>query len=91
MKRAGYRDCCFLEGTGLLDKNHREVFEGDIVRVKHHGRDFTGVVGPVPDMFGTRKVHPLQGLLKTHGIEGNPENLDLEVLGNEFETPYLLN
>ena len=54
------------------------------------GREFTGLVGSVPDSFGAGKVHPLRDLLKKHGISGYPENLELEVLGNEFEDQGLL-
>ena len=90
VKRASYGDCFLLESTGLGDKNSREIFEGDIVRVRQKEHQFTGVVGPVPDMFGSRKLHPLQDLLRSHGIAGNPDNLELEVLGNEFEDPGLL-
>ena len=90
VKRASYGDCLLLESAGLEDKNRREIFEGDIVRVRWQDREFTGTVGSVPDMFGTRKLHPLQSLLKQHGIAGNPDNLDFEVLGNEFENPELL-
>ena len=74
----------------LLDKKGRELFEGDIVRVRLKDKEFTGVVGPVPDMFGSRKLHPLEGLLKENGITGNPDSLDIEVLGNEYENPELL-
>ena len=88
-KRAPYGDCVLLESTGLEDKKGREVFEGDIVRVRHRGREFTDVVGSVPDMFGSRRLHPLQGLLKKHGITGNPDDLDIEVLGNEYENREL--
>ena len=91
VKRVAYGDCYLLESTGLEDKNRREIFEGDIVRVRHRDKDFTGVVGSVPDMFGSRKLHPLQNLLKENGITGNPDNLDIEVLGNEYENPELLN
>ena len=91
VRRASYGDCLLLESTGLEDKNCREVFEGDIVRVRSREKEFTGVVGSVPDMFGTRKRHPLHGLLKQHGITGNPDTLEIEVLGNEFEDPELLN
>ena len=90
VKRAGYGDCFLLESTGLEDRNREEIYEGDIVRVRHRGGEFTGVVGSVPDMFGSRKLHPLHELLKKHGISGNPENLEIEVLGNEFENPELL-
>ena len=91
VKRAPYGDCVLLESTGLEDKKRREVFEGDVVCIRYRGTEFTGIVGSVPDMFGSRRLHPLQSLLKKHGIEGNPDNLDLEVLGNEYENPELLN
>ena len=90
VKRAWYGDCFLLESTGLEDKARREVFESDIVRVKHRGEAFTGLVGPVPDTFGAGKIHPLKELLKKHGIMGYPDNLEIEVLGNEFENPGLL-
>ena len=90
VKRAGYGDCFFLESTGLEDRHRKEIFEGDIVRVRHQGREFVDVVGSVPDMFGSRKLHPLAPLLKKHGISGHPDNRAMEVLGNEFEHPELL-
>ena len=90
VRRVGYADCLLLESTGMEDKDRREIFEGDIVRVRAGERSFTGVVGSVPDMFGSRRVHPLQSLLRKHGITGNPENLDLEVIGNEYENPEML-
>ena len=90
VKRAWYGDCFLLESTGLADKERREVFEGDIVRVRYREKEFKGLVGSVPDTFGAGKVHPLRDLLKKHGISGYPENLELEVLGNEFEDQGLL-
>ena len=90
VRRAWYGDCFLLESTGLEDRNRREVFEGDIVRVRHRGVTFTGVVGPVPDTFGAGKVHPLRDLLNKHAVSGYPENLDLEVIGNEFENQDLV-
>ena len=91
VKRVPYSECFLLESTGLEDKDRREIFEGDIVRVRHRDKVFTGVVGSVPDMFGSRKLHPLQSLLKENGITGNPDHLEIEVLGNEYENPELLN
>ena len=90
VKRAGYGDCFLLESTGLEDRKGREIYEGDIVRVRHRGSEFTGAVGAVPDTFGLRKLHPLATLLSKHGITGKPDDLELEVLGNEFENPELL-
>ena len=84
-KRAKYKDCLFLESTGLHDKNGKEVFEGDRVRVRLRSTEFEGTVDSVPDSFGNKNVHPLGDLLKKNGILGNPQDLEVEVLGNEFE------
>ena len=86
-KRAFYGECIFLESTGLHDKRQREIFEGDVVLVRYKGSQFQGPVDEVPDTFGSGKLHPLRSLLKKNGITGSPENLDLEVLGNEYENP----
>ncbi len=90
VRRAAYRDCVFLEGTGVEDKNRREIFEGDIVRVRQQARIVSGVVGPPPDTFGAGNAHPLKELFKKHGISGPWDRLEIEVIGNEFETPELL-
>ncbi len=90
VKRAWYGDCFLLESTGLEDKSRKEVFEGDVVRVKLRDKIFQGVVGPVPDTFGAGKIHPLKELLQKNGITGYPEDLEIEVLGNEFEDQELL-
>lgn len=90
VKRACYGDCFLLESTGLHDRNRKEIYESDILRIRHRDRTFIGVVGSVPDMFGSRKLHPLAELLKKQGITGNPDPLDIEILGNEFENPGLL-
>ena len=79
-----------LEGSSVLDKNRMEIYEADIIRVTTQGKSFVDVVDSVADMFGSKKIHPLQSVLLRHGITGNPENLDIEVVGNKFETPELL-
>jgi uncharacterized phage protein (TIGR01671 family) len=88
VKRAGYADCVFLESTGLTDRFQREIFEGDVIRVRHAGGEFTGVVDAVPDTFGSR-VHPLAALFRRHGVPANPERIEVEILGNEYENPEL--
>ena len=87
VKRAAYDECELLEGTGLSDQNGREIFEGDILRIRLKNKTFTGVAGPVPDMFRSRKLHPLHDLLVQHGLKGDEEELEIEVLGNRCETP----
>ena len=83
--RAKYQDCIFLESTGLRDTRGHEVFEGDLVRVRLKDRQIEGMIEEIPDSFGNKNAHPLGGLLKKHGILGNPQDLEIEVLGNEFE------
>ena len=90
VKRSSYQHCIFLEGTGLRDKRQREIFEGDIVRVRAGGLEFRDTVGPIPDMFGTRKIHPLSDLFRKHGVQARLDEVDIEILGNEYETPALL-
>ena len=85
-KRAKYKDCVFLESTGLRDKSGKEVFEGDQVRVRVQGKSFEGLVDSIPDSFGNKNAHPLGSLLKKNGVLGNPQELEVEVLGNEYET-----
>lgn len=87
-RRAFYGDCIFLESTGLFDRRNTEIFEGDILRLRQGGREVLDVVGPVPDTFGSRR-HPLEALLVKHGLSA-AETLELEVAGNEYETPGLL-
>ncbi len=89
VKRASYEDCELLESTCFFDKKRKEIFEGDIVRVNYKGKVFTDVVSAVPDMFGSKNIHPLENVLSKHGIKGNPDNLEVEVLGNKYENPEL--
>ena len=90
VKHASYDDCEMLEGSSVLDKNRVEIYEGDIVRIFYQGKKFKDVVDSVADMFGSKNIHPLQSLLLRNGIKGNPENLEMEVLGNRYEHPKLL-
>lgn len=85
VKRASYEDCEMLESTTFFDRNHREVYEGDIVRVRFKDKEFEGTVTYIPDMFGSKRLHPLKSVLEKNGITGYPENLDVEVIGNQYE------
>jgi len=84
VKRASYADCELLESTGLLDKNNREIYEGDLVKVETSNKTFEGVVPTIPDMFRSRKLHPLHSLLQKYEV-ADDEDLELEVLGNRYE------
>ena len=78
-----------LQSTALIDKNGLEIFEGDLVRIRTKSKTFEGTVSPIPDMFKSRKLHPLHDLLDAHGINDLEESLEIEVLGNRFEHPNL--
>ena len=84
VKKASYADCEFLETTSLFDKNGTEVFEGDIVKLRTRAQSYKGTVGEVPDMFRSRKIHPLQSLFDEHGIR-EEDVLEIEVIGNQYE------
>jgi len=88
VKKAFYADCIFLESTNLFDCRNNEIFEGDIVQMRQNGRLTRDVVGAVPDSFGSRR-HPLESLLVKHGFSA-ADKMEIEVLGNEFETPEYL-
>ena len=90
VKRAKYDDCQMLEGSSALDKKGREIYEGDIVKVFYQGKSFVDFIDSIADMFGSKNIHPLQSLLLRYGINGNPENLDVEIIGNRYENPELL-
>lgn len=78
-----------MQFTGLHDKNGKEIWEGDIVL--DHG--YKGIV-----KFGTLKRLNFHGVFYLDLSEGGgtggdamfDRNLDLEVLGNIYENPELL-
>lgn len=88
--RASYADCDLLESTGVEDKNHKEIFEGDILRIKIGTKTFQGVLEGIPDMFRSRRLHPLHELLEQFGIADDEQNLEFEILGNRYENSELL-
>ncbi len=87
VKRGRFEDCELLQTTGLTDKNGREIFEGDIVRILCGEKIFTDTVESIPDMFKSRRLHPLHDLLSRSGVSDREENMEIEILGNRYENP----
>lgn len=87
--RARYADCVFLEGTGVFDRNGREIFEGDVLELRAGALVARELVGAIPDTFGSAEKHPLEPILKRHGLRSSAGGFELEILGNVYETPAL--
>ncbi len=83
--RAHFEDCTVMEHTTLIDRNGVEIFEGDIVSVRAGSKKFEDIVPDVPDLFRSRKIHPLKALFEKHRITSIPADAEIEVVGNVFQ------
>ncbi len=81
-----FTDCTYMQFTGLLDKNGREVFEGDVVI--YAKKNLPVVVEFVDGAFGFECIGPdHSGRMDVSGVLMR----DVEVIGNIYENPDLLN
>ena len=71
----------FLQYTGLKDKNGKEIYEGDMVRIQYVDNNFNDV-DKVEKVFLTRRT----GDYYIYEYMSN----ELEVIGNIYENPELL-
>lgn len=91
--------------TGLLDKNGKEIYEGDIVRKKEiggYGYEYIGVVRyyekdcrfgidlTATDKFSKRGLFTDGKVQENDGYCTITYTLEYEVLGNVFDNPELL-
>ena len=88
--RAAFEDCLLMESTGILDKNEREIFEKDILRVYYQKKNFSAVAEDIPDMFKSRGLHPLHELLVKLGLPQEAGGVSFEIAGNILEQPELI-
>ena len=95
MIELGVGGCLDLRGqfTGLLDKNGKEVYEGDIVqRMERHYIQNLGEVVFMAGMFGTLGYSTLDGerISDKRILPLDWVREGLEVIGNIYENPELL-
>ncbi len=76
--------------TGLKDKDGKEIYEGDVLRVESHGgvqivevKDNEGYAGF--DFFKGEELFPLTDYTDMMGFD-----LNAEVIGNIYENPELV-
>ncbi len=80
VKTVDYEDIILMQYTGLKDKNGKEIYEGDIYKLKDD-RTFT-VLESLQQFFESKELGE---------NEFGDDFSTLEILGNIYENPDLLN
>lgn len=80
-----------MQCTGLKDKHGKEIFEGDLVKLHYSAGDYTGMIALVEWCGDCCYGYRLQfvGLGNNESL-GNYARCGLEVIGNAYENPELL-
>ena len=80
-----FKDVIFMQSTGLVDKNGKEIFEGDIVKMSKDVYSEPTYYEVVRHRGGAYRLES-----KQHGCELWLRHTDCEVVGNIYENPELL-
>ena len=78
-------DLVLMQSTGLVDKNGKEIFEGDIVKMSKDVYSEPTYYEVVRHCGGAYRLES-----KQHGCELWLRHTDCEVVGNVYENPELL-
>jgi len=85
----GYRHCeNWMQFTGLLDRNGKEIYEGDILR--ENSTNYTTYTGPVVFLAGCFRFNYRPGNYSTIAVNGQKQLNRIEVIGNICDNPDLL-
>ena len=79
------KDVKLMQSTGLFDKNNKEIFEGDIVKMSKDVYSEPTYYEVVRHRGGAYRLES-----KQHGCELWLRHTDCEVVGNIYENPELL-
>lgn len=86
-----HKDLEFMQFTGLLDKNGKEIYEGDILKNRPNGNKYNGGIGIVEYVTNNPVGHPINGYWAALYDEAwtiYPK--ECEIVGNIYENPNLL-
>ena len=86
--QSGKVDAVLMQSTGLPDKNGKEIFGGDIVRVDVWTDNYVGLVEYYEYGFVCLEQH---GVTAARGNRlSSLDGADIEIIGNVFQSPGLL-
>ena len=80
-----FDDIILMQSTGLFDKNDKEIFEGDIIKMSKDVYSEPTYYEVVRHRGGAYRLES-----KQHGCELWLRHTDCEVVGNIYENPELL-
>lgn len=76
--------------TGLLDKNDKEIYEGDIIKIPTKHGDKVFWIGYELSHIGAFCLCDIDGFVSIFGRNYEYEPFDCEVIGNIHDNPKLL-